>query len=155
MTPTFLQTLAWSLLHFLWQGAAIAALAAALMFVFRKPSTRYLVGVGALGLMLISFAVTYTLLGSSDGLSAAATAARAPAAVLVPPGTYAPSALPWTEGHAATATASLPDFTWLARGWLAGVFLFALRIAFGLFVIEQLRRRDLIALPPALVQRED
>ena len=30
-----LQVLAWSLLHFLWQGAAIAAVAAAIMFVFR------------------------------------------------------------------------------------------------------------------------
>ena len=55
--PTdLMHTLAWSLLHFVWQGAAIAAFAAALMYVLRKPATRYLIGVGALALMLLSFA---------------------------------------------------------------------------------------------------
>jgi beta-lactamase regulating signal transducer with metallopeptidase domain len=157
MTPTLLQTLAWSLLHFLWQGAALAAFAAALMFVFRKPSTRYLIGVSTLGLMLLSFAVTVSLLSRVDEPSAAATAAGAPAAALAPPtGTHAlpdlvPSNLPWTEGQAAID--STHDFAWLARGWLIGVFLLALRIAFGLFVIEQLRRRNLIALPDALIER--
>ena len=43
----FMQTLAWSLLHFVWQGAAIAALAAAVMLVFRTPSARYLSSVSA------------------------------------------------------------------------------------------------------------
>ncbi|HUQ10687.1 MAG TPA: M56 family metallopeptidase [Steroidobacteraceae bacterium] len=158
MTATLMQTLAWSLLHFLWQGAAIAALAAALMYVLRKPATRYLIGVGALALMLLSFIVTFTLLNGTPDLSAAATADGAPAAVLVPPGTSAPSELPWTGGHAAKTMSSSPessslDFAWVARGWLVGVFILALRIAFGLFVIEQLRRRNLVSLPDALVER--
>ena len=55
------------------------------------------------------------------------------------------------EGRAATASAG--DFAWIARGWLLGVFVFALRIALGLFVLEQLRRRNVIALPDALVVR--
>lgn len=54
-----LNALTGSLVHFLWQGAAIAALAAALMFFFRSPTTRYLVGIGALALMLASFAITF------------------------------------------------------------------------------------------------
>lgn len=152
MNTDLMHTLAWSLLHFVWQGAAIAALAAALMFVFRRPATRYLVGVGALGLMLLSFAVTFSLLRTATELPAAATAARAPAAALVSPyETVSASALPWTEAQAATD--STLDFAWLARAWLAGVFVLALRIAFGLFVIEQLRRRNLVALPDALVER--
>ena len=61
-TTEFMQTLAWSLLHFLWQGAAIAAVAAAFMFVLRKPATRYLVGIAALALMLVSFGVTFALI---------------------------------------------------------------------------------------------
>ena len=60
-TTEIMRVLAWSLLHFVWQGAAIAAVAAALMFVFRKPATRYLVGIGALVLMLVSFGVTFAL----------------------------------------------------------------------------------------------
>jgi beta-lactamase regulating signal transducer with metallopeptidase domain len=149
-----MQTLAWSLLHFLWQGAAIAALAAALLYVFRKPATRYLIGVSSLALMLLSFAVTFSLLNGSPDMSVVTSV---PAEVVVPIGTHAPSELPWTGAHAATnisaPASSALDFAWLARGWLAGVFLLALRIAFGLFVIEQLRRRNLVALPDALVER--
>ena len=64
----FMQTLAWSLLHFLWQGAAIAALAAAVMYVFRTPSVRYLAGVVALVLMIAAFGVTFAMLnGAAEG----------------------------------------------------------------------------------------
>jgi beta-lactamase regulating signal transducer with metallopeptidase domain len=147
-----MQTLALSLLHFLWQGAAIAAVAAAVMYVFRKPATRYLVGVSALGFMFLSFCVTFVLLGTASELPAAATAAGAPAAALVSPeGTVVPATTPWVAERAATDSAF--DFAWVARGWLAGVFTLALRIAFGLFVLEQLRRRNLMALPEALVTR--
>jgi len=154
MTPTteIMRTLAWALLHFLWQGAAIAAVAAAFMFVFRKPATRYLVGVAALALMLVSFGVTFTLLSESTKAAADVSAAGAPAAASLS-----------TLGSAAQSASAFPDeqsafpsdggFLWIARGWLAGVFVFALRIAFGLLVIEHLRRRNLVALPDALVER--
>ena len=69
-TTEFMHTLAWSLLHFLWQGAAIAAVAAAFMFVFRKPATRYLVGIAALALMLVSFGVTFALISGSAAAGA-------------------------------------------------------------------------------------
>ena len=32
------------------------------MFVLRKPATRYLIGIGALVLMLASFAITFSLI---------------------------------------------------------------------------------------------
>jgi beta-lactamase regulating signal transducer with metallopeptidase domain len=151
-SPELMHTLAWSLLHFLWQGAAIAALAAALRYVFRTPATRYLIGVSALGLMLLSFGVTFSLLSGVAGSEAHAPAASGPpAAALASPHETATPTLPWTEGQAATGSAA--DFTWVARGWLLGVFVLALRIAFGLLVIEQLRRRNLVALPDALVAR--
>jgi beta-lactamase regulating signal transducer with metallopeptidase domain len=148
----FLNTLAWSLLHFLWQGAAIAALAAALLFVFRKPDARYLIGIGALALMFASFAVTFALV---DGTAAGATdfsAARAPAAVLASPH---PDAIASSAGMLGGSQAAMSsgDFLWVARLWLVGVCLLAMRIAFGLFVLDQVRRRGLRALPPALVAR--
>ena len=151
MNTDLMHTLAWSLLHFVWQGAAIAALAAALMYVFRRPATRYLIGVGALGAMLLSFGVTFSLLSNVTEVPTAATDAPAPAALLVSPDAASAAERPWTGIPAATDSA--PDFAWLARGWLIGVFVLALRIAFGLFVIEQLRRRNLVALPDALVAR--
>jgi beta-lactamase regulating signal transducer with metallopeptidase domain len=148
-TSELMQTLAWSLLHFLWQGAAIAAVAAAVMFVLRKPATRYLVGMGALVLMLASFAVTFSLLraapGDVPGLGAAKVPAAASHSTLV--------AAPVYPDEATAAEPVADSIAWVARGWLAGVFLFALRIAFGLMVLEQLRRRNLIALPEELVVR--
>jgi beta-lactamase regulating signal transducer with metallopeptidase domain len=151
-TTSFMQTLAWSLVHFLWQGAAIAAVAASLMFVLRKPAARYLVGVGALALMLASFCVTFALVGESSRSLAEFSAAGAPAAAS--PSTLEASARSMNltmEGQAAFFPRA--DFLWIARGWLAGVFVFALRIAFGLLVLEQLRRRNLVALPDSLVDR--
>jgi len=143
-------TIALSLLHFLWQGAAIAALAGTLMLVLRAPTTRYLVGVGALVLMLISFGTTVALLSSADGASELLSA-RAPAAALASPKVATVTSLEmlWTSQAATSSDA----FVWMARAWFAGVFVFALRIVFGLLAIERLRRRCLVALSPRLVDR--
>ena len=151
-TTGFMQTLAWSLLHFLWQGAAIAALAAAFMAVLRKPASRYLIGITALALMLGSFVVTFAAISEPAATVAEVAAIGVPAA--------APTSLNGASQHSVNelmeeqaAISSASDFAWIARGWLLGVFVFALRIAFGLAVLEQLRRRNLIALPEALVVR--
>lgn len=147
-SPEFLDALAWSLVHFLWQGAAIAALAAAVMYVFRTPATRYLIGVGALALMLASFAVTFGILRDSAGNGAEMSSLQLPAHVTANawmPDTSAP-----LSSHAA---APEQDFLWVARAWLVGVAALALRIVFGLLVLEYLRRRNLVALPAALVAR--
>ena len=57
--PT-MQALGWTLLHFLWQGALIgAAVFVALRIARRRASTRYLIGVAALGLMLLTCAATF------------------------------------------------------------------------------------------------
>ena len=145
----FMHTLAWSLLHFLWQATAIAAFAAAVMFVFRKPGTRYLVGVAALGLMLVSFGVTFSLLSGSAGSTVASFAAGAPAAAS--PSTLEASA--FSVPQVMEQQAATLDFVWVARGWIVGVFFFGLRIAFGLLFIEHLRRRNLVALTDTLVAR--
>jgi beta-lactamase regulating signal transducer with metallopeptidase domain/DNA-directed RNA polymerase subunit F len=153
VSTDFMSTLAWSLVHFLWQGAAIAALAAAVMFVYRTPAMRYLIGVGALVLMLASFITTFIALDGAADASAAFTPARAPAAALASPlfpEANVPEAANLSVTQAATASS---NFLWVARGWLAGVFVLALRIALGLLVIEHLRRRNLLALPDALVER--
>ena len=151
-TTGFMQTLAWSLLHFLWQGAAIAAVAAAFMVVLRKPATRYLVGITALALMLCSFVVTFAAISEPAATVAEFAAIGAPAAAPASSnGASAHSVNDPTEQRAAIFSGG--DFAWIARSWLLGVFVFALRIAFGLFVLEQLRRRNLIALPEALVVR--
>ncbi|HEY6123078.1 MAG TPA: M56 family metallopeptidase [Steroidobacteraceae bacterium] len=152
-TTTLMQTLAWSLLHFLWQGAAIAAVTASLLFVMRKPATRYLVGIGALVLMLVSFGVTFSLLGESTTAPADFPTAQAPAAASASTLEATANSVDELTTDEQAATFRSEDFLWVSRAWLVGVFFFALRIAFGLLVLEQLRRRNLVALPPALVAR--
>lgn len=122
-----MQTLAWSLLHFLWQGTAIAALAGACMFVFRRPSTRYLIGVIALAGMFASFATTFALLGGADDTRPGAAARVAGAA-----SAHLPNYMAAPAAHDAARMAA--DFLWVARAWLVGVSLFALRLAFGLLL---------------------
>ena len=152
-TTEFMQTLAWSLLHFLWQGAAIAAVAAAFMFVLRKPATRYLVGIAALALMLGPSSSLSPLISEPAATVAEVAAIGAPAAA--PASSERGQCALRKRSHGASERPFLPavDFAWIARGWLLGVFVFALRIAFGLLVLEHLRRRNLIALPEALVAR--
>jgi len=59
ISPGIMQSLGWALLHFLWQGTALAALAAAAMAVFRKPSARYLIGIIVVGFMLVGPIATF------------------------------------------------------------------------------------------------
>src|SRR5205814_9816355 len=60
--PDVLHTLGLSLLHFLWQGAALAALAAAAFALSRRAATRYATAVITLLLMVASPVVTYFVL---------------------------------------------------------------------------------------------
>ncbi len=142
-------TLAWSLLHFFWQGAAIAALAAVAMVIFRESTTRYFIGLFALAAMCASFVVTFALLaGAPVATSQAAAAVASTSADLAP---AAPT--PGTVTLLYKPAASAPDFTWVARGWLAVVCLLALRLAGGLLLLEHLRRRNLLPLPAEIVER--
>ncbi len=121
--------------------------------MLRKPATRYLVGITALALMLCSFVVTFAAISEPAATVAECRgnrgAGRRPS--LIERGQLRTPSNDLTEERAAIFSGG--DFAWIARGWLLGVFVFALRIAFGLFVLEQLRRRNLIALPEALVVR--
>lgn len=146
-TSDLMQALTWSLLHFLWQGAAITALAAAAMFVFRAPATRYLVGVGSIALMFVSFGVTFASLYSAASDVSVAGAATPSLA------TAAPAAASHYSLPVIAPSSSDDELAWVAQLWLAGVCLLALRIAFGLLFLERLRRRNLSALPDSLVAR--
>src|SRR5256884_5959090 len=62
ISPEVLRTLGWTLLHFLWQGAGLAALFAVTTAVCRSAPTRYALAVGALVLMMVSPVITFTWL---------------------------------------------------------------------------------------------
>ena len=65
VSPNTMQSLGWALLHFLWQGTALAALAAVAMALCRRASTRYLLGLGTLVLMMLAPVATLSFYSSS------------------------------------------------------------------------------------------
>src|SRR5258708_6877909 len=140
LSPSAMHSLGWALLHFLWQGTALAAIAAAAMALCRRPSGRYAIGVGALVLMLLAPLVTFFAVSQGHS-GAAGTAKSSPLAA---------AALPTARGRdvasgstiAITASKVLPSFVegWLVEAWLLGVAFFSLRSAGGFFLLERERR---------------
>ena len=110
-----IEALGWALIHFLWQGAAIAGLAAAVMSFCRRPGTRYGVGLGALALMTAMPVITFLFF---DALR--------------------PVSLTVREAVFAPIPQSLLPF--LVEGWFAGVLLLAARFAGGFLLLERKRR---------------
>jgi len=142
ISPEVMRTLGWTLLHFLWQGAGLAALFAVASAVCRSASVRYALAVGALVLMLVSPVVTFSWL-------------RAQANPAVRTG--AEGALTWAETSTQHATAlsgsrapvagtrseQATGMLWLVEAWFLGVLLLSLRTAGGLFLIERMRRKEI------------
>jgi beta-lactamase regulating signal transducer with metallopeptidase domain len=142
LSPSMLHSLGWTLLHFLWQGAAIAALAAVLMSLCRQASSRYILAVGALVLMLAAPIATFFFLTSSSdatvvetSIPAADQPLRAPKVVVNPSKEI--FRFSWSQDALA-----LP---WLVEAWLLGVAFFSLRSAGGFVLLERERRRQSIA----------
>src|SRR5215475_2828684 len=59
LSPEVLRPAGWALLHLVWQGTALAALAAGAMSLLRRASARYLVAVGVLVAMLAAPVATF------------------------------------------------------------------------------------------------
>ena len=136
-TPDVLRNLGLSLVHFLWQGAALAALAAAGIALARQASTRYAIAIGALVLMVAAPVLTYVVLhGSSPVLSISGQnpiPVIAHAVSLASHRVVSNSRSPFASGTFLTGFVEL---------WFVGVLLFSLRTAGGFFIVTRLRRRD-------------
>ena len=141
-TPEVLRTLGLALLHFLWQGAALAALAAAALSVSRRASTRYAINVLTLVSMTAAPVITFFVLSpSSAGHAAPAPAAFVQAAI--PAVAHAIiSVAQRTEAVSNSPALSGATLTMFVELWFIGVILFSLRTAGGFFLIARLRRRD-------------
>ncbi len=151
--PDTLRTLGWSLLHFVWQGFALAALASIVMTMFRRASVRYAVGVLTLLAMIASVAVTFVLLVNSQSALQATEAAATPIIVFAQKAFLAQSVQPVLTGAPAAKSLSAQALPLLVEFWLAGVVFFALRTAGGLIYLERLRRAASISVAPALLAK--
>jgi len=157
LSPATLGLLALALLHFLWQGAALAALAYAAMALCRSAATRHALAVIALILMVSAPIATFLVLQAQER-------AETPPVTIVQVVAAPARTLSFTPG--ATNYKSIPQqptpayFPWLVEAWFAGVMLLSLRSAGGFLAVERLRRKestpvsqDLLELCLALQQR--
>src|SRR5215471_9606548 len=138
--PDVLRNLGLALSHFVWQGAAIAALAAAALAVARKATARYTIGVAALTLMFAAPVITFFVLSDSGYAPnvrprLASVAAGNAANLKVHQNANVPPAEP-------IVPVDVSAMNWLVAVWFAGVLLFSLRTAGGFLVVARLRRLD-------------
>ena len=141
ISPELLQALGWTLLHFVWQGAALAALFAVANTFCRQAKARYALAVITLVLMMVAPVVTFTEL----------TQQKDPAPRYGAQGTSASAVKP-VQGVSVTArpsapvpetSASQPAVILFVEAWFLGVVLLSLRTAGGLFLIERMRRKEI------------
>src|SRR5256885_12093960 len=95
LSPNLMHSLGWALLHFIWQGTALAAVAGELMAICRRPALRYAVALGMLALMLAAPMAKFLFVVRSG--------ARAPAPVF-------PAAVVWNVAANPTRPLSAKTF---------------------------------------------
>src|SRR5215468_5365320 len=131
ISPELLQAFGWTLLHFVWQGAALAAVFAVANTVCRRATTRYALAVITLALMMAAPLVTFLSLSRQT----------VPAVTFGAQGA-SPSAARLVQGAARSARPSAPEpeipasqpagMLWFVEAWFLGVVLLSLRTAGGL-----------------------
>src|SRR6266403_777433 len=152
ISPELMRALGWTLLHFIWQGAALAALFAVAMAACRSAVARYALAVGALALMMASPVITFVWLqretipavrsGAQGSLPWVGTAAQHAAVSAV---SGAPAA--------ASLSAQPVAMLWLVELWFLGVLVLSLRTAGGLLLIERMRRKEIKPIGQELQKR--
>ena len=149
LSPATLHLLALSLLHFLWQGAALAALAYVMMALCRSAAARYAVGVTTLGLMIVAPVGTFLEFRAQEQKAAPSVTIRLAAEYAAPTSVsvWAPAENP------AKREESVPPYSlWLVELWFAGVVLLSLRSAGGILLVERLRRKETIPLSEEVLE---
>lgn len=128
--------LGWTLLHFLWQGALIAAVLTVALRILRDrdANARYVACCAAMGLMMLAPAVTFIVIMRLPEESLAATL---PAALL---------ADVRASGLWQRISGALPQLTLF---WLAGVGIFQSRLLLCWINAQRMKRRGIHPAPPA------
>jgi beta-lactamase regulating signal transducer with metallopeptidase domain len=148
ISPSVMHSLGWALLHFLWQGTAVAALAAVLMSLCRRASTRYRVSVAALAVMFVAPIATFFLLTPSSTATLAKSSPVREArlitsrdvSVVVTSSRFSRSR--FSGSSLSSLSSSLEALPWLVEAWLFGVAFFSLRSAGGFLLLERERRKQ-------------
>jgi GWxTD domain-containing protein len=137
------QALGWALIHFLWEGAAVAALLAAIMYLGRPVSAkaRYAAACIALAAMLAAFGVTLAVLWPAQ-----------PVTITPPPATR--FAVPAASLPISPLPPAPPDrLSWIVPLWMAGVLIFYARTAGGWLAAQRLRGKAATPAAPEWQER--
>ena len=143
------QAIGWALLQFVWQGALIGALTAALLLALRRSAAdvRYVVATIALALMctmpVVTMVQSFPAAPRPDGTSrAAAPVSAVDAATPAPAAAATTSALPALAPRPAPAPGGQPVESWLplfVSLWLAGVAVLTLRLLSGWIWVQRMK----------------
>ena len=141
VSPSAMQAMGWALLHFVWQGMALAAFAAAAMALCRRTQVKYLLGVVTLVMMLLAPAATFVYDLQQNGNSPRIAQG---AVVVTPVHATSPSVgvINSASPQNSPVRPSLDSLPWLVEAWLIGVAFFSLRSAGGFLLLERERRRQ-------------
>jgi beta-lactamase regulating signal transducer with metallopeptidase domain len=148
-----LDAIAWTLIHFCWQAAAIALLYRVALFAMPRGSseTRYTLSLAALVLMAGGALATFTfemyVPRLSPALHIAATEMRNVAFGTAAPPEVGAGA---TTSSLGTNAASANLLRWIDGLWLLGVLLLSFRSIGGWWVIRRLRATALVEAPAAV-----
>ena len=136
----WVERLAWTLLHFLWQGVLIAAVyASTRKWIARSagPDTRYALACAALAVMAVAPLITWSLMNPTAAISVPVFAPHAAAAsTFTRDVTTTPALL---SGVPRTLPQQL--LPWVVAIWLAGAMVFWLRLLSGWIRTVRLRSR--------------
>lgn len=137
-----IEALGWTLLHFLWQGAAAGAIFALLMKVLARASAglRYAAGLCVFAGLALTPVVTFWYV--FDGAPAAGVATAVSQAIVVT-GVAGPH---WWSSVESMLQALLP---WLVLAWFAGVLVLSCRLAREWAEVRALVRSCTRPLPPS------
>jgi uncharacterized protein (TIGR03435 family) len=144
----WVERLGWTLVHFLWQGALIAALYAGARKAVKRissPNARYLLACAAFAGMMVAPLVTWCLILPSHAIVDPAYRVRdlPPAASSV-----SATALSLSIRAAGSSVAPAQLLPWVVAIWLIGAIAFWVRLAGGWVVASRMRSMLVRAAPP-------
>lgn len=137
------QALGWTLAHFVWEGAALAALLMAVLRAMREAPARRRYAAACLFLAAMPLAFGATLL-----LMWLRQPAPMPISLPVPAVPAATVGIPPIPAPRFSLSAVLDGLAWLVPVWLAGVLCFYLQALAGWWAVRRLRSRGVCMPPP-------
>lgn len=145
----WVERLGWTLVHFLWQGLAIAVLYASMRWIVgskSNPQMRYLLACAALIAMIAAPLVTYGLMLPWDVGPDAGSQVRS--ALQIGSSITNTVTLPGSVRSTVSSVRSPQFLSWVVMIWVAGAAAFSVRLTGGWIVAARMRSASIRPAPP-------